>query len=95
MCIRDRAEHARVTQETVNEIAALRATVQALTTGEQAMANARAAQVAEIEQLAERRINVEVANAQGLQSELRRVESQAETVQNQVTEQSRQEVELA
>eukprot|EP00969_Alexandrium_andersonii_P371609 15479911-Alexandrium_andersonii.AAC.1 len=91
---RAQAEQSRVTQETVNEIAALRATVQAMTTGEQALANARAAHVAEVEQVAERQINVEVANAQGLQRELRRVESLAETVQSQVTEQSRQEVEL-
>eukprot|EP00969_Alexandrium_andersonii_P109536 4832729-Alexandrium_andersonii.AAC.1 len=69
---RAQAEQSRVTQETVNEIAALRARVQAMTTGEQALANARAAHVADVEHVAECQINVEVANAQGLQRELRR-----------------------
>ena len=91
---RAQAEHSRATQETVHEIAALRARVQALSAGEQAMADSRAAQVAAIEQIAERHVNAEVANVQGLQSELRRVESTAETAQSQLAEQSRQEVDI-
>eukprot|EP00969_Alexandrium_andersonii_P012748 556200-Alexandrium_andersonii.AAC.1 len=58
------------------------------------MANSRAAHVAEIEQMAERQVNVEVANVHGLQSELRRFESQAETAHNRVVEQSRHEVDV-
>eukprot|EP00969_Alexandrium_andersonii_P215628 9523840-Alexandrium_andersonii.AAC.1 len=38
---RARAEHVRVTQDAMNEISALRATVHAMARGEQARANAR------------------------------------------------------
>eukprot|EP00969_Alexandrium_andersonii_P299131 13224376-Alexandrium_andersonii.AAC.1 len=52
---RAQAEHNCITQDAVNEITVLRARAQAMVNGEQAMANARSAQVAEIEQLAEQR----------------------------------------
>eukprot|EP00969_Alexandrium_andersonii_P142768 6311874-Alexandrium_andersonii.AAC.1 len=92
---RAQAEQIRVTQDAMNEISALRATVHATASGEQALASARSAQVAEIEQLAEHRVNVEASNAQGLQRELRRVESQSEAAQARLAVRARQEIELA
>eukprot|EP00969_Alexandrium_andersonii_P134528 5951851-Alexandrium_andersonii.AAC.1 len=41
---RAQAEQIRVTQDAMNEISALRATVHAMASGEQALANARSAQ---------------------------------------------------
>eukprot|EP00969_Alexandrium_andersonii_P254535 11250514-Alexandrium_andersonii.AAC.1 len=52
---RAQAEQARVAQDAMNEISALRATVQAMTNGEQALATARLTHVAEVEQVAEHR----------------------------------------
>eukprot|EP00969_Alexandrium_andersonii_P329036 14538930-Alexandrium_andersonii.AAC.1 len=66
-----------------------------MASGEQALANARSAQVAEVEQLAEHRVNVEASNAQELQRELHRVESQSEAVQARLAVQARQEIALA
>eukprot|EP00969_Alexandrium_andersonii_P102188 4510283-Alexandrium_andersonii.AAC.1 len=51
----------------MNEIFALRATVHAMASGEQALASARSAQIAEVEHLAEHRVNAETANVQELQ----------------------------
>eukprot|EP00969_Alexandrium_andersonii_P302127 13354931-Alexandrium_andersonii.AAC.1 len=65
----------------MNEISLLRATVHAMASGEQAQANARSAQVAEVERMAEHRVNVEATNAHELQRELTRVESQSEVAQ--------------
>eukprot|EP00975_Prorocentrum_lima_P024070 5065934-Prorocentrum_lima.AAC.1 len=78
---RAQAEQNRVTQDAVHEIAVLRARVQAMVNGEHAMASARTAQVAEIEQIAEQQINAEASNALGLQQELQRVESRSEVAQ--------------
>eukprot|EP00969_Alexandrium_andersonii_P155694 6883718-Alexandrium_andersonii.AAC.1 len=41
---RAQAEHVRITQDAMNEISASRATVHAMASGEQALANARSAQ---------------------------------------------------
>eukprot|EP00969_Alexandrium_andersonii_P268931 11886220-Alexandrium_andersonii.AAC.1 len=78
----------------MNEISALHATVHAMASGEQALASSQSARVAEIEQLAERRVNVEASNAQGLQRELQRVESQSEAAQARLAVQARQEIDL-
>eukprot|EP00969_Alexandrium_andersonii_P350809 15434017-Alexandrium_andersonii.AAC.1 len=52
---RAQAEQARLNQDAMNEIFALRAAVHAMASGEQALASARSAQVAEVEHMAEHR----------------------------------------
>eukprot|EP00969_Alexandrium_andersonii_P255870 11311151-Alexandrium_andersonii.AAC.1 len=79
----------------MNEITALRETVHAMASGEQALANARSAQVAEVEHVAEHRANAEAANTNELQRELDRVEAQSEVAHARLAEQARQEVALA
>eukprot|EP00969_Alexandrium_andersonii_P006446 279792-Alexandrium_andersonii.AAC.1 len=65
-----------------------------MASGEQALANARSAQVAEVERMAEHRVNAEASNAQELQREPNRVESQSEAAQARLAVQARQEIAL-
>eukprot|EP00969_Alexandrium_andersonii_P220168 9723793-Alexandrium_andersonii.AAC.1 len=60
--------------------------------GEQALAAARLTHVAEVEQVAEHRVNAEASNAQELQRELHRVVSQSEVEQARLAAQARQEI---
>eukprot|EP00969_Alexandrium_andersonii_P036258 1588835-Alexandrium_andersonii.AAC.1 len=62
--------------------------------GEQALATARMAHVAEVEQVAEHRVNAEASNAQELPGELHRVVSQSEAEQARLAAQARQEIAL-
>eukprot|EP00969_Alexandrium_andersonii_P105047 4635280-Alexandrium_andersonii.AAC.1 len=66
-----------------------------MASGGQALANARSAQVAEVEQVAEAKANAYAANMRELQRELQRVEVQSEAAQARLAEQARQEVVLA
>eukprot|EP00969_Alexandrium_andersonii_P053675 2361681-Alexandrium_andersonii.AAC.1 len=63
-----------------------------MASGEQALANARSTQIAEVEHVAEHRVNAESTNAHELQREPRRVESQSETAHARLAEQARQEI---
>eukprot|EP00969_Alexandrium_andersonii_P308509 13635835-Alexandrium_andersonii.AAC.1 len=65
--------------------------VHAMASGEQALADARAAQVAEVERVAEYRANAKSANTHELHRELNRVEAQSETAHARLAEQARQE----
>eukprot|EP00969_Alexandrium_andersonii_P041103 1802264-Alexandrium_andersonii.AAC.1 len=56
---RAQAEQARMARYARNEITALRETVHAMASGEQALADARSAQVAEVERVPEQRAQVE------------------------------------
>eukprot|EP00969_Alexandrium_andersonii_P248291 10971817-Alexandrium_andersonii.AAC.1 len=75
----------------MNETTALRATVHAMASGKQALADARSAQVAEVERAAEHRANAESANMHELQRELNRVEARSEAAHARLAEQARQE----
>eukprot|EP00969_Alexandrium_andersonii_P096767 4272202-Alexandrium_andersonii.AAC.1 len=75
---RARAEQARLAQDAQNEITALRETVHAMASGEQAVANARPSQVAEVERAAEQRANADALNMHELRRELQRFEIQSE-----------------
>eukprot|EP00969_Alexandrium_andersonii_P283231 12521161-Alexandrium_andersonii.AAC.1 len=65
-----------------------------MASGEQALANARSAQVAEAEQVVEHRVNAESKNVHELRREIHRVESQSETAHARLAEQARQEIAL-
>eukprot|EP00969_Alexandrium_andersonii_P079083 3487832-Alexandrium_andersonii.AAC.1 len=78
----------------MNEIIALRGTVHAMASCEQALANARSAQVAEVERVAECQAIAEAANTHELRRELNRVEAQSEAAHARLAEQARQEVAL-
>eukprot|EP00969_Alexandrium_andersonii_P198956 8786012-Alexandrium_andersonii.AAC.1 len=66
-----------------------------MASGERALANARSAQVAEVEQVAEAKANADALNTRELQRELRRVEVQSEAAQARLAERARQDVNLA
>eukprot|EP00969_Alexandrium_andersonii_P227938 10066359-Alexandrium_andersonii.AAC.1 len=65
-----------------------------MASGEQALADARSAQVAEVERVAEHRANAESANTHELQRDLNRAEAQSEAAHARLAEQARQEVAL-
>eukprot|EP00969_Alexandrium_andersonii_P066854 2947696-Alexandrium_andersonii.AAC.1 len=62
-----------------------------MASSEQALANDRSAQVAEVERVAEYRADAEAANMHELQRELTRVEAQSEVAHARLAEQARQE----
>eukprot|EP00969_Alexandrium_andersonii_P041223 1807409-Alexandrium_andersonii.AAC.1 len=88
------AEQARLAQGAKNEIAALRDRVRAIASSESALANARAAQTAEIERRAVNRANADAMNMPELQRELQRVEVQSEAAEARLVQRLQQEVAL-
>eukprot|EP00969_Alexandrium_andersonii_P228037 10071170-Alexandrium_andersonii.AAC.1 len=62
-----------------------------MASGEHALANARSAQVAEVEQVAEAKANADALNMHELQRELQRVEIQSEAAQARLAERAQRE----